>query len=66
MNTQDQIKAQMQEKASRLSVEDLKEQILKDVAKPALPDVVFEVLLSVLESKMSEEDFLAFCEEMDK
>lgn len=66
MTAEAQIKAQMQEKASQLSVEDLKEQILKDLANPSLPDVVFEVLLAALESKLSEEDFLAFCEELDK
>ncbi len=62
MNTQQKaIFDQMVAKASSLSVDQLKEAILKDVINPELDSVVFDSLLNALESKVSEAEFIAFC-----
>lgn len=63
-NEQKAIFDQMVAKASSLSVEQLKEAILKDSAKPELPSVVFDSMLNALESKLTEAEFITFCEEM--
>lgn len=58
------IKAEMIAKASKLSIEELKNEIIKDSKNPTLPDVVFETLLSALEQKISEEEFVEFMENL--
>ena len=66
MNTQQKaIFDQMVAKASSLSVEQLKEAILKDSINPELDSVVFDSLLNALEDKVSEAEFIAFCEEIE-
>lgn len=63
MNTQQKaIFDQMVAKASSLSVDQLKEAILKDAINPELDSVVFDSLLNALEAKVSEAEFIAFCE----
>lgn len=65
MNTQQKaIFDQMVAKASSLSVEQLKEAILKDAINPELDSVVFDSLLNALEGGVSEAEFIAFCEEI--
>lgn len=65
MNIQDKaVFDKMVATASQLNVKQLKESIVKDATKPELPSVVFESLLSALECKITEEEFVAFCEEI--
>ena len=65
MNTQEKaIYAQMVAKATTLPVEELKVEILKDNANPVLPEVVFNSMMDALESIISEEDFIEFCNQL--
>ena len=67
MNTEDkEIFAKMVATGSKLTVEQLKDVIIKDAAKPELPSVVFNSLLEAIEYKISENDFISFCEEVYK
>lgn len=50
--------------ASQMSVEEMKRVLREDINSPQLPSTVFDSILNALESKLSEEDFIAFCEEI--
>lgn len=63
-NQQKAIFDKMVATASSLTIEQLKEAIVKDAAKPELPSVVFDSLLDALEGKVTEAEFIAFCEEV--
>jgi hypothetical protein len=53
--------SQMVDKASELSVENLKAEIIKDSKSPALPNSVFDAMLQALSEKLTEEEFTTFC-----
>ena len=50
--------------ASQMSIEDMERVLREDIKNPELPSTVFDSILNALESKLSEEDFITFCEEI--
>ena len=63
MNTAEkEIFNKMVAKASLLSVNELKKQINQDTIKPVLPTIVFDCLMDALKSKVTEEEFITFCD----
>lgn len=62
--TQKELFAKMIKTASQLSLVEMKRVMIQDDKKPELPSSVFDALLSAFEAKVSEEEFIAFCEEM--
>lgn len=62
--TQKALFNKMIETAAQLPVEEMKHVLIQDAKKPELPSQVFDAILNALESKISEEEFIAFCEEI--
>jgi hypothetical protein len=65
-NIQKALYTQMVAKASSLPVEELKRVMLEDLVNPTLPVGVFESLLDALEGKVSEDEFKAFCDDVNE
>lgn len=60
--TQKELFAKMINTASQLPVKEMKRVLTEEVANPTLDTYVFDSILNALETKISEEEFITFCE----
>lgn len=60
--TQKALFNKMIQTASQLPVEDMKRVLIEDTKNPKLPSEVFDAILNALETKITEAEFITFCE----
>jgi hypothetical protein len=62
--TQKALFNKMIETATQLPVKEIKRVLIEDAKSPKLPSTVFDAILNALETKITEAEFITFCEEI--